>query len=91
MAHATAPATPRGLTIGRAADRRIVNQSITPPQQATRFAETRFDRVEPELEQVRRALGLREGRGNHQRWFDVIEELTASLPRLMRLRAVYSA
>ena len=66
-----------------------MNQSITPPQQATRFAETRFDRVEPELEQVRRALGLREGRGNHQRWFDVIEELTASLPRLMRLRAVY--
>ena len=62
---------------------------ITPFRQATLFVETRFDRVEPDLEQVRRLLGLREDRDSHRRWFDVMDELLTTLPRLLRLRTVY--
>ena len=60
-----------------------------PFRQATLFVKTRFDRVEPDLEQVRRLLGLREDRDNHRRWFDVMDELLTTLPRLLRLRTVY--
>jgi hypothetical protein len=62
---------------------------VTDPQQATLFRQARFDRLEPDLEQVRRLLGLREDRDNHRRWFDVLDELRAALPRILRPRAIY--
>lgn len=63
--------------------------AISAPQRATLFRETRFDRVEPDLGQVRRLLDLREDRENHRRWFDVLDELRASLPRILRPQAIY--
>lgn len=62
---------------------------ILPAEQAVLFRVARFERVTLDLEQIRRLLGLQEGRPGHRRWFEVLSELLEALPRLMRPRAVY--
>jgi len=49
----------------------------------------RFACVEPDREQIARLVHLQPGRDNHRRWFDLIDELLATLPRLMRPRGVF--
>jgi hypothetical protein len=49
----------------------------------------RFDHVAPDREQVCRLVHLRPGHGNHQRWFDMVDELLGTLPGLMRPRGLY--
>ena len=60
-----------------------------PAKNATLQRVSRFDRIEPDLEQVRRTLDLHADRENHRRWFEAVDELAAGLPRLMRPRAAY--
>ncbi len=48
-----------------------------------------FEPIQPDREQVCRLVQLRPGRGNHRRWFDTVDELLGTLPRLMRPRGVY--
>jgi hypothetical protein len=53
------------------------------------FRVLRFQHVEPDREQVCRLVHLQVGRGNHERWFELLDELLRTLPRLMRPRGVY--
>jgi hypothetical protein len=63
--------------------------TIAGPNAAIAFRVEHFDRVEPDCEQVCRLVQLRPGHGNHRRWFDVVDELLRTLPRLMRPRGIY--
>jgi len=49
----------------------------------------RFDRIEPDREQIRRLVGLQPGRNGHQRWFELLEQMLAELPHLLRPRGVF--
>ena len=49
----------------------------------------RFERVQPDREQIARLVHLRPGNGNHRRWFKMLDELLGTLPRLMRPRGLY--
>lgn len=59
------------------------------PDSAAAFRVLRYDRIEPDREQICRLVHLRPGHDNHRRWFDVVDELLGTLPRLMRPRGVY--
>lgn len=48
-----------------------------------------FDRVEPEREQICRLVGLQPGRDGHQRWFELLDQMLAELPRLLRPRGLF--
>lgn len=62
---------------------------ITAAEQADAFRVLRFERVEPEREQIERLVHLRSDRANHRRWFERIDELLSELPRVMRPRGVF--
>ena len=63
--------------------------AITPAERAVAFRVLRFERVEPEREQIHRRVHLQPGRDQHQRWFERVDELLRTLPRLMRPRGLY--
>jgi hypothetical protein len=63
--------------------------SATGPDAVVAPRVLRFDRVEPDREQIARLVHLRPGNGNHRRWFDMVDELLGTLPRLMRPRGLY--
>lgn len=67
----------------------LPTHAILPAEQAVLFRVVRYDRVTPDREQIHRLLGLRTGHAGHRRWFEALDELLKTLPRLMRPRAVY--
>ncbi len=62
---------------------------MTGPNAPVAFRVLRFDRVAPDREQICRLVHLRPGHGNHRRWFEMVDELLGTLPRLMRPRGLY--
>jgi len=71
------------------ASNRTTKDANGTPSEALALRVLRFDEVHPDREQIHRLIHLKPGRGNHQRWFDVVDELLRGLPRLMRPRGVY--
>lgn len=63
--------------------------SISAPDRARKFGLLRFDRVEPDREQIHKLLRLQPGRDGHRRWFDLVDQSLGALPRLMRPRGVF--
>lgn len=63
--------------------------AVTPAERAVAFRVLRFERVEPEREQIHRLLHVQPGRDQHQRWTEQVDELLRTLPRLMRPRGLY--
>jgi hypothetical protein len=64
-------------------------RAIRPVDDAVDFRVVYFDRVQPDLEYGRKAVGLQPALPAHQRWLDLVDELAATLPRVMRPRVVY--
>jgi hypothetical protein len=62
---------------------------ILPVKHAEEFRLLRFDRVQPDREQICRLVGLQPGRDNHRRWYDQVNQMLAELPRLMRPRGLF--
>jgi hypothetical protein len=61
---------------------------VTSPETATLLRVVRFDSVEPDRGQIARLVGLKPGRDNHTRWFELMDQMLASAPRLLRPRGV---
>lgn len=49
----------------------------------------RLDNIAPDMEQVRRMLGLRPDRPAHRKWAEAVDEMAARLAPLLRPRAVW--
>ncbi len=53
------------------------------------WREFRFDDLKPEREQIHRLVGLKPGRENHKRWFELVDEMLGELPRITRARGLF--
>jgi hypothetical protein len=63
--------------------------TITAPVQAVAFRTQNFDRVQPDLQEVYRALGLRPQRLQHRPSLELVAELAGVVPRLARPRGMF--
>lgn len=61
----------------------------TPPDGTGRSHIVRFDRVEPDREQIHRLVRLQPGHEAHRRWFELVDQMSDGSPRLLRPRGVY--
>ncbi len=61
----------------------------TAPPAAVAFELCRFEAMHVEPERVARLVGVRADRAVHRRWLEMIDRARATLPRLMRPRAVF--
>ncbi len=63
----------------------------TPEQQPAALAADvlHLEHVDPDREQIHRLVGLKPGRANHQRWFDLVDQMLGEVSHLTRPRGVY--
>lgn len=61
----------------------------SPVHSAVAYGVVRFEHVQPDRARICQLIHLRPGHGNHQRWFELVDELLGTLPRLMRPRGLY--
>jgi len=60
-----------------------------PVRSAVAYGVVRFEHVQPDRARICQLVHLRPGHGNHERWFELVDELLGTLPRLMRPRGLY--
>lgn len=60
-----------------------------PVERAAAFSVLRFKHVDPEREQICKLVGLKSGRANHTRWFELVDEMLHDSQRALRPRALF--